>query len=388
MYRSYSKFLEELQKAIRKRYGEGKPREIKNDLERLSEKFQIELSEAETARKSIENKFMNEWVDKRTELSDSGAFNLTANFAKVGGKLNTDVFRAIDRGLRNNMSMKQISDLVRRVGVLGEHHSRTAGRTAKMGKLRTEYLANHLKAGCKEFKYAGPTGASATQDEPRDFCRKHLGKIYTIEQILKLNNGQGLSVLIYMGGYNCRHRWEAVYNSDELRNANEDKSEIVDGEFKDGIFIEKAWAIKFENSNKQDRETMQREYDNGKYIKKHFPDTKVRFSLDLAAPKNPDPKTQQTGSIDCYINNIQTELKNNSKTKVDGLRETLRRRPSQADQIIIINEVESENFEKQLEKIKKWLYFHQEKTVFVVSKKNNIIKKVTYDKIESSEGFY
>lgn len=211
MYRSYSKFLEELQKAIRKRYGEGKPREIRGDLERLSEQFQIEVSEAETARKSIENKFMNEWVNKRTRLSDAGAYNLTANFAKVGGKLNADVFRAIDRGLRNNMSMKQISDLVRRVGVLGEHHSRTAGRTAKMGKLRTEYLANHLKAGCREFKYAGPTGASATQDEPRDFCRKHLGKIYTIEQILKLNNGQGLSVLIYMGGYNCRHRWEAVY---------------------------------------------------------------------------------------------------------------------------------------------------------------------------------
>ena len=41
----------------------------------------------------------------------------------------------------------------------------------------------------------------------RDFCKEHYNKIYTIEEIQALNNGQGLDVLTYAGGYNCLHWW-------------------------------------------------------------------------------------------------------------------------------------------------------------------------------------
>jgi len=36
---------------------------------------------------------------------------------------------------------------------------------------------------------------------------KHLGNIYHIDEIEKLDNGQGLDVMTYCGGYNCRHMW-------------------------------------------------------------------------------------------------------------------------------------------------------------------------------------
>ena len=211
MYQSYSKFYEELQKAIRKRYDEGNPKEIKNDLKLLSEKFQIDFSEADSVRKSIENNFMNEWVSERTQLSNAGVEKITPEFAKIGGELNADIYRAVDRGLRNNLSMAEISALLKRTANFGGYRARTAARTAKMGKIRIEYLENHLKAGCREFEYAGPTGASSSADKPRKFCQEHLGKIYTVEQLLKLDNGQGLPVIIYMGGYNCRHKLKAIY---------------------------------------------------------------------------------------------------------------------------------------------------------------------------------
>jgi hypothetical protein len=45
----------------------------------------------------------------------------------------------------------------------------------------------------------------------RDFCQETLEErdppIYTIDEIKQMDNGQGLDVLTYGGGYNCRHQW-------------------------------------------------------------------------------------------------------------------------------------------------------------------------------------
>ena len=54
------------------------------------------------------------------------------------------------------------------------------------------------------FLYSGPIAASS-----RLFCREHVGKVFTLEQIGQMDNGQGLPVLTSCGGYNCRHEWVA-----------------------------------------------------------------------------------------------------------------------------------------------------------------------------------
>jgi hypothetical protein len=41
----------------------------------------------------------------------------------------------------------------------------------------------------------------------RPFCRAHAGQIFTLEEIERLDNGQGLPVRESCGGYNCRHYW-------------------------------------------------------------------------------------------------------------------------------------------------------------------------------------
>ncbi len=60
-----------------------------------------------------------------------------------------------------------------------------------------------------EFLYIGPNDGST-----RPFCRSVLTQravpIYSLKEISGLKNGQGLDVMTFGGGYNCRHRWAPV----------------------------------------------------------------------------------------------------------------------------------------------------------------------------------
>ena len=66
-------------------------------------------------------------------------------------------------------------------------------------------IENAAQSNIKKFKYDG-----ALHPNTRNFCRKHLGKIYTLDQIRQLDNGQGLPVETSLGGYNCTHYWTPV----------------------------------------------------------------------------------------------------------------------------------------------------------------------------------
>ena len=56
--------------------------------------------------------------------------------------------------------------------------------------------------------YVGPVDGVT-----RPFCLKHVGKVYRLSDVRKMDNGQGLDVVTAKGGYNCRHSWN--YISDE-----------------------------------------------------------------------------------------------------------------------------------------------------------------------------
>ena len=61
------------------------------------------------------------------------------------------------------------------------------------------------------FAYMGPVDAKT-----RDFCLRHVGKVYTRSQIDTLDNGQLSNVFLTGGGYNCRHVWQEVSKFSEL----------------------------------------------------------------------------------------------------------------------------------------------------------------------------
>jgi hypothetical protein len=63
------------------------------------------------------------------------------------------------------------------------------------------------------FFYVGPADSKV-----RPFCREHVGKVYSREQIDQMDNGQLGDVFISGGGYNCRHVFKRVSALDvELR---------------------------------------------------------------------------------------------------------------------------------------------------------------------------
>jgi hypothetical protein len=64
-----------------------------------------------------------------------------------------------------------------------------------------------INAGFDNFVYDGPD-----DEKTRPFCHDILAmdKNWTVDEIVNLDNGQGLPVLTNMGGYNCRHVWTAV----------------------------------------------------------------------------------------------------------------------------------------------------------------------------------
>ena len=61
------------------------------------------------------------------------------------------------------------------------------------------------QAGLDHYLYTGPKDGIT-----RPFCRQLINLVVDKQQMNKLNNGQGLSVLISGGGYNCRHSWSPV----------------------------------------------------------------------------------------------------------------------------------------------------------------------------------
>lgn len=45
----------------------------------------------------------------------------------------------------------------------------------------------------------------------RKFCKLHYGRIFSVAEVLKMQNSFGQPAASYMGGYNCTHRWDPVH---------------------------------------------------------------------------------------------------------------------------------------------------------------------------------
>jgi hypothetical protein len=107
-----------------------------------------------------------------------------------------------------------------------EHHVRTEVESAKAALDRNARVQNAIDAGGKHFRYVGPSRGL------RKMCAKWLNGIFSVEEIEKLDNGQGLPVLTHGGGYNCRHRWAHVV--DRIDGWQDDLEKQLDGAFWEG----------------------------------------------------------------------------------------------------------------------------------------------------------
>lgn len=93
--------------------------------------------------------------------------------------------------LTANMSKRAASNIIT------EYNTALSGLSSTVNVKKAKELYKDPK-----MIYRGPLDKLT-----RPFCQQHTGKIYTIKEIESMDNGQGLPVLEYNGGYNCRHEW-------------------------------------------------------------------------------------------------------------------------------------------------------------------------------------
>ena len=100
-----------------------------------------------------------------------------------------------------------VGDLQRRLEQ-SEGRELTEVRTSisELGRSLTATAA--AAGGLDLYLYTGPKDGIT-----RPFCRALIGLVVDETQMSKLNNGQGKSVKIACGGYNCRHSWSPVTDS-------------------------------------------------------------------------------------------------------------------------------------------------------------------------------
>lgn len=106
----------------------------------------------------------------------------------------------------------QVSDILAKTTDVLEYQIETEVNTMLSAFSRTVAANRAEELGLELFLYVGPDDKIT-----RDFCAEVLRReppIYTREEIGDLDNEQGLDVLTYGGGYNCRHQWTAI--SEEL----------------------------------------------------------------------------------------------------------------------------------------------------------------------------
>ncbi|SHK67173.1 CdiA C-terminal domain-containing protein [Rhodothermus profundi] len=130
-----------------------------------------------------------------------------ADVARAASRIQEALLRELTVLLARDAPRRELERTARRhlerIIRRGERYMFTVANTALAGLDRIQSFSDAKQAGIQRFRYVGPPPI-------RRFCKEHYGKIYTLEEIKKLDNGQGLPVWIYGGGYNCRHRWVAV----------------------------------------------------------------------------------------------------------------------------------------------------------------------------------
>ncbi|HVZ38816.1 MAG TPA: hypothetical protein VHI13_06040, partial [Candidatus Kapabacteria bacterium] len=127
----------------------------------------------------------------------------SSSFAQMQGAIDGRVARIIEDGLRRERSAQDMENRIAQVMGGVQYRAATVTSTALSAYNRTATMHGATQLGIERFRYAGPRGE-------REFCRAHVGKVFTADEIAQMDNGQGLPVKTYCGGYNCRHHWEPI----------------------------------------------------------------------------------------------------------------------------------------------------------------------------------
>ena len=161
-------------------------------------------------------------VSVTTEI-DAILKSQTKDIADVFGDASSTIRRAIALGTTTSASLSDLIDgvaekvgaSVTKAAAAVDASVMAAGRTAVI-RAATEAADGIVNL---VYLYSGPKDS-----RNRPFCRLHVGKALTESGIAQADNGQGLPVDAFAGGYNCRHVWSPM----TLAEAQRRKIEILE----------------------------------------------------------------------------------------------------------------------------------------------------------------
>ena len=210
-------------------------------IERLIVKARREKWTPEKLRKEVE-KYLLTLTNKRTFIEDALA-NLSTTYAPIDDNLklsglsvaefettakkagifteNYKYFAKQKTGVRNDIikiftenandkdaTEKDLRNNIRSVMQKYKNSAKSIANTALMQLSRYQNIEQMKADGVKYFKYNGPT-------PQRPFCKEWFNKTISLEELEKLQNDFGNPAAVDGGGWNCRHRWDAIITNDD-----------------------------------------------------------------------------------------------------------------------------------------------------------------------------
>lgn len=150
-----------------------------------------------------------EWASQYTLSSEERAAateilsRSERGFARARNRVVQGVANTVLDSIRRDLSSRQTEGRLVIELQVAERHATTIVNTARAAFSRGRAVGQALRLGLDTFRYDG-AGAQ------RPFCVTRLGKTFTIDEIRQMDNGQGLPVMYYCGGWRCVHTWTAV----------------------------------------------------------------------------------------------------------------------------------------------------------------------------------
>jgi hypothetical protein len=198
-----------------RKHGKG---DLQGFLESIDKYFDIPATEkaltVEVLRQSQAeiSQLWDEYFRESTDLFDTADPNTfeklqalyKVDFSKIKSDSGAIITEEIRRSARAGQGYEVLrSRLLKRS--LGESQVRTLANTALAQFDNATMIEYAQQGGVEKFKYDG-----VLHTNTRPFCREHLGKQYTLQQIRSMDNSQGIPVETSCGGYNCTHFWTPV----------------------------------------------------------------------------------------------------------------------------------------------------------------------------------
>lgn len=139
----------------------------------------------------------------RTEAAQVLEETFRTNMAGMRDELLDETVATMrDHFARGEINRESMADAIREAADAPMHHARTNARQVVSSWNRIGRDQVRREAGLKHgFYYGSPRVNSRT------FCLRCIGQTFSIEQINLMDNGQGLPVIHYCGGWNCIHSW-------------------------------------------------------------------------------------------------------------------------------------------------------------------------------------